>query len=122
MKKFKLIVFIAVVPYLTTIGCGRESPKERLSGRSDEAPGASAVELSYGKDPLQTLDYWKPNQNGSPLVVFVHSGGWKRGDKSNATGKDKSKHYFEQGYAFVSINYRLTEIGVQNKGTDLNGT
>jgi acetyl esterase/lipase len=68
---------------------------------------ADAVELSYGKDPLQKLDYWKPVKAGSPLVIFVHGGGWKRGDKRNATGEEKAGHYLQQGYAFASINYRL---------------
>jgi arylformamidase len=81
---------------------------ERLRERMAERKGSvDAVELSYGKDPLQKLDYWKPVKAGSPLVIFVHGGGWKRGDKQNATGKEKSKHYLQQGYAFASINYRL---------------
>lgn len=107
MKKNKLIIFIAVIPFLTTVCMARNSFRERLQERFGKANEAKAVELSYGKDPLQKLDYWKPMQKGSPLVVFVHGGGWKRGDKSNATGKDKSEHYLQQGYAFASVNYRL---------------
>ncbi len=81
---------------------------ERLRERIAERKGSvDAVELSYGKDPLQKLDYWKPLKAGSPLVIFVHGGGWKRGDKKIATGTEKSGHYLQQGYAFASINYRL---------------
>jgi acetyl esterase/lipase len=63
-------------------------------------------ELSYGGHPLQKLDYWRPRKPGSPLVVFVHGGGWKRGDKSHAAGQ-KASHFLEKGYGFASINYRL---------------
>jgi len=107
MKKNMLIVCIAVVPFLATTGFAKDSFRERVRERFSAASEARIVELSYGKDPLQKLDYWKPTRSGSPLVVFVHGGGWKRGDKSNATGKDKPGHYLEQGYAFASINYRL---------------
>lgn len=79
----------------------------RLRERSAEREQSGAIELSYGKDTLQKLDYWKPTKADSPLVIFVHGGGWKRGDKSNATGKNKPEHYLQQGYAFASINYRL---------------
>ncbi len=86
------------------IGRLRERIAERRSQPESEA---KPVELSYGKDPLQKLDYWKPPNTGSPLVIFVHGGGWKRGDKKNATGEQKPGHYLQQGYAFASINYRL---------------
>lgn len=82
--------------------------RERIAERrSQPVPAVKPAELNYGKDPLQKLDYWRPTQVGSPLVVFVHGGGWKRGDKRNATGEYKPAHYLEQGYAFASINYRL---------------
>lgn len=109
MKLAKLIAIflVAAIACLTSPGFARGSLLERLRERVGDANEAKAVELSYGKDPLQKLDYWKPVRNKSPLVVFVHGGGWKRGDKGNATGKDKPEHYIEQGYAFASINYRL---------------
>lgn len=67
----------------------------------------SPDELSYGDDGLQRLDFWKAAGPDAPLVVFVHGGGWKRGDKHSETGAYKPGHYLQQGYAFASINYRL---------------
>lgn len=85
-----------------------ERLRERIAERQTQAgKAAKPVEISYGTDPLQKLDYWRPTAAGSPLVVFVHGGGWKRGDKQNATGEEKPGHYLQQGYAFASINYRL---------------
>jgi acetyl esterase/lipase len=76
-----------------------------------EAPvaGIPPRELAYGSDPLQRLDFYAGPKGRSlpPLVVNVHGGGWKQGDKGNATGKSKAPHFFAQGYAFASINYRL---------------
>ena len=84
----------------------RESLRDRIAGlwQSSSEPGGE--ELSYGTDPLQKLDYWKPTTPGSPLVIFVHGGGWKRGDKRMAVG-EKGAHFLKEGYAFASVNYRL---------------
>jgi len=62
--------------------------------------------MSYGSDPVQKLDYWKPAAPGSPLVIYVHGGGWKRGSKE-LSADTKAAHYLPQGYAFASLGYRL---------------
>lgn len=104
----KALAFIVATTCLRSTTFGQGPLIERLRERMAERKGAvGMVELSYGKDPLQKLDYWKPTKTGSPLVIFVHGGGWKRGDKRNATGKEQPGHYLQQGYAFASINYRL---------------
>ncbi|MCL6249630.1 alpha/beta hydrolase [Altererythrobacter sp. KTW20L] len=63
--------------------------------------------LAYGSDEEQVLDYWPGARADAPLVVFVHGGGWKRGDKNMMRGSDKLRHWQSQGYAVASINYRL---------------
>jgi acetyl esterase/lipase len=83
-----------------------ESLRERIANLKNAVLAPGAEELSYGTDPLQKLDYWKSKTPGSPLVIFVHGGGWKRGDKRGAVGA-KGAHFLEQGYAFASVNYRL---------------
>ncbi len=80
--------------------------RERLAQRFQSASVPGGEELSYGTDPLQKLDYWKPTTPGSPLVIFVHGGGWKRGDKRGGVG-EKGAHFLQEGYAFASVNYRL---------------
>jgi acetyl esterase/lipase len=64
-------------------------------------------EIAYGAAPLQKLDFHSAAKANAPLVVFVHGGGWKRGDKGNATGAAKVSHFVARGYAFASVNYRL---------------
>ncbi len=79
-----------------------------------------ATEFSYGNAPLQKFDFWKAKTPNAPLVIFVHGGGWKRGDKGNATGQLKAPHYLAQGYAFASINYRLVpEATVEQQAADV---
>lgn len=115
---------LAAGAILAATACNAERGDRRERGergeRSEQRLTKRATELSYGSDPLQKLDYWRPNGANAPLVIFVHGGGWKRGDKGNATGQYKAPHYREQGYAFASINYRLVPAAtVEQQATDI---
>ena len=87
----------------------------------------NGVTIAYGKDPLQRLSLWPGivvQQGGrtidTPLIVFVHGGGWKRGSKDNATGAWKIEHYPGQGHAFASIDYRLVpQATVEQQAQDV---
>lgn len=69
--------------------------------------------VSYGDHPLQNYELWLPNtrrpDGSSPLIVFIHSGGYYKGDKDEAykpfTGMSE---LLAEGYTFATINYRLT--------------
>lgn len=62
----------------------------------------------------QKLDLYLPkNVTGkTPLMIYVHGGGWAVGDKSDASVSKIDAHQFvnallKQGYAVASVNYRL---------------
>ncbi len=112
-----LLALLSVVPAHAQVG-GRL--RELFTKRRQSAMTAGGkVEMSYGSDPLQKLDYWKPSAPESPLVIYVHGGGWKRGDKSLSAG-DKADHYLPQGYAFASIGYRLVpNCKVEDQAQDI---
>lgn len=77
-------------------------------------------EISYGKDRLQRVDVWPGAAQGNPLVVFVHGGGWKRGDKSMMKGSAKLTHWQALGYAVASANYRLVpDATVEQQAQDV---
>ena len=63
------------------------------------------IELAYGDDPRQRLDFTPASDRAAPLVLFVHGGGWRRGDKRIAG--HMAAHFHARGYAFAAINYRL---------------
>ena len=88
----------------------RERLRDRMMQRAQvrqQAPAPGGTEIAYGSDPLQKLDFWRASAPNAPLIVFIHGGGWKRGDKANATGPAKVTHYLAAGYAVASIDYRL---------------
>jgi acetyl esterase/lipase len=100
----------------------RQRMAARLADRMTEPSAAGATEHAYGGDPLQRLDLWRPAsaKAPAPLVIFVHGGGWKRGDKGNATGATKIEHLLGEGYAVASVNYRLVPAAtVEEQAADV---
>lgn len=86
-----------------------------------QSPSGAAQLVRYGPDPLQAIDYY-PAANGAkaPLVLFVHGGGWKRGDKRMMDGSAKLSRWREQGYAVASLNYRLVpKAKVEDQAADI---
>ncbi|MFN4258065.1 MAG: alpha/beta hydrolase [Gemmataceae bacterium] len=54
----------------------------------------------------QVLDVYAPaNAKNLPVVFWIHGGGWVTGDKSSV--QLKPKFFTDQGFVFVSTNYRL---------------
>src|ERR1700676_3062737 len=57
------------------------------------------------KNERQSLDVYAPAEGKDhPVVVWIHGGGWKRGDKSGV--QKKPEEFNEKGFVFVAINYR----------------
>jgi len=68
----------------------------------------NAENVHYAKDDRQTLDIYTPQTNEGekhPVLIYLHGGGWTSGDKSRAASKPA--FFTENGYVFVSVNYRL---------------
>ncbi len=57
-------------------------------------------------EKLQSLDiYSPPDGKDHPVVVWIHGGGWKAGDKAGVQKKPQA--FVDKGFVFVSINYRF---------------
>lgn len=73
----------------------------RRTIRYAQTPGAPAT--------LQSLDLYPAANRNAPLVVFIHGGGWRIGDKQNgAAGEEKASFFNALGNAYASLNYRLS--------------
>jgi arylformamidase len=58
------------------------------------------------KNERQTLDvYSTTDGTDRPVVLWIHGGGWRQGDKRNVQRKPAA--FVEKGFVFVSINYRF---------------
>lgn len=65
---------------------------------------AQSTEIAFGAHPLQRMDVTRATGT-APLVVFIHGGAWRAGDKSEAAAM--TTHFQGRGYTFASVNYRL---------------
>jgi acetyl esterase/lipase len=101
----------------------RDRMTKRFADQVEKDKVSGGRDYAYGADPLQHFTFWTPTaaaRRPAPLVLFVHGGGWKRGDMENATGKAKVAHYPAEGYAFASVNYRLVpDATVEQQASDV---
>lgn len=59
----------------------------------------------------QTLDLYRPTHSAdqlTPLVVYIHGGGWRHGDKTDPIVRYYGPNLVHAGFAFAAINYRLS--------------
>jgi hypothetical protein len=67
------------------------------------------LDLHYGKHARQIFDLWTPAQKkSSPLVVYIHGGGWQAGSKDEMRKAPGTRaRFLNSGIAFAAINYRF---------------
>jgi len=89
----------------------REKTQARQGGGRQPPGGRPARDLKdhhYGPARRQVLDLWKAKSDRpTPLVIFIHGGGFRGGDKRGIRGNVLSR-CLAAGISYASINYRLT--------------
>jgi len=89
--------------------------KKEDSNSNNSATERTYTNVSYGSDTSQKMDIYLPagrDTVNTKLLVLIHGGAWIEGDKTDFSYSDIKK--LLPGYAFASINYRLSDNG-QNK-------
>lgn len=94
---------------LTSAIMGKNRPKSStLSNKDPVVP--TYANVRYGKYERNVFDFWQADSDTpTPLVVWIHGGGFNNGDKSsalNAENIEYLKRCLENGVSFASINYR----------------
>jgi acetyl esterase/lipase len=68
------------------------------------------LDIPYGKHPRQVLDFYQAKSDKpTPVVFYIHGGGWQNGDK-----KTNPKPFLDKGISVVAINYRYVKHGVED--------
>ena len=71
-------------------------------------PQPTLANVAYGTHERQVLDFYRADSDKpTPLLFFIHGGGWVAGDKGGRTGAGV-KPYLAAGISVVSINYRYS--------------
>lgn len=102
----------------------RELKHMHVGGGLSHPPHTMILQIQYSdivydqssKDPHATsLDVYTmdPPEPNAPVMVFVHGGGFRVGDKASTKDLDPKPEYFNSklGYVLVSVNYRLLPEG-----------
>ena len=64
------------------------------------------VPYAEPKNERQMLDVYAPTKGKNlPVVVWIHGGGWRAGDKSSVQKKPQA--FVDKGYVFVATNHRF---------------
>lgn len=72
------------------------------------AQGKTYLDVHYGDHERQVFDLWIPSQiTKSPLVIYIHGGGWVQGSKDDMRKNRIIQKYLNAGIAFATINYRF---------------
>lgn len=116
MKRLVLTYFTLVALLFTFIanaGPLRDRIEKHMQdkGKNISLPQNIQVtrEISYGQNPKQRIDIYAPtNPNHSPVIVMVHGGAWKNGDKTmSKVFLNKVNRWVNQNFIFVSVNYPM---------------
>lgn len=67
------------------------------------------ADVRYGAHERNVIDlYLAKSTTPTPLVLYIHGGGFRGGDKSTVNQTDL-RSYLDLGYSVAAINYRLTD-------------
>ncbi|MCA9179667.1 MAG: alpha/beta hydrolase, partial [Planctomycetales bacterium] len=69
------------------------------------------LNVPYGSHPRQVLDFYPAKSDKpTPVVFYIHGGGWRGGDK-----KTNPQAFLAKGISVVAINYRYVQNGEEEK-------
>jgi len=86
----------------------RRNPRRR---RQPPKVPPTYLDVAYGAHEKQRFDIWTvKGPKPAPLVLFIHGGGFRGGDKRGVNGPLVDR-LLAAGIAVASLNYRLTDVG-----------
>lgn len=75
-------------------------------------PKPTLANVPYGDHPKQVVDFYKAESDKpTPLLFFIHGGGWSGGSKDNAPVAG----YLRAGISVVSVEYRFVQEAKEGK-------
>jgi acetyl esterase/lipase len=86
------------------------SPHPKVIKIESVADTRSNIQYCNSKNPSLTLNLYSPKNTAQakvPLVVYVHGGGWLRGDESGPLLNAYGPLFIARGIAVAAIDYRL---------------
>lgn len=100
-----ILITSLIIAIFTSIGCSNSNAQNTVKTMNVQYAVRENVAAN-----LTSLDIYAPkNAKNSPVMIMIHGGGWRNGDKSNRGFIENKVPFFnENRYIAVSINYRLS--------------
>jgi acetyl esterase/lipase len=96
----RYVVALAACAVLLTGGRAHAQPTK---------PAPDVKDAKYGPHERNVIDLWKAKSDTpTPLVIYIHGGGFRAGDKSTLDA-DLLAKCLESGISVAAINYRLSQ-------------
>lgn len=88
------------------------APVKFLNSFTPSGSYTKTANIAYGELPRHRLDVYSADKPkaGAPMLVFIHGGGWRNGDK--VMYKFLAEGFTKDGYDMAVANYRLYPDGV----------
>lgn len=102
---FRLLRALWLLPFLCTGLAAAVAPAPK---KGAPKPPPDLADFSYGPHPRNVLDLWKAKSGTpTPLVVYIHGGGFRSGDKQSLSAGLLQK-LLAAGISVMAVNYRLS--------------
>ncbi|MDD9975713.1 MAG: alpha/beta hydrolase [Candidatus Poribacteria bacterium] len=113
MKKPMMQMIVVLVLMLFFAAATLVLGQRRRAAESMKVPEGVKVyrDIAYVADghERQKLDLYVPETGENlPLIIWIHGGAWRGGDKKNYIRRE----YLKAGYAGASLNYRLSQHAI----------
>jgi acetyl esterase/lipase len=97
---------VALFSILCVLSASAQTPAPAPKPAPKPTRPPTAANVAYGTHERQVLDFYKAESaKPTPLLFFIHGGGWVGGDKANPSGLEEC---LAAGISVVSINYRYS--------------
>jgi acetyl esterase/lipase len=111
MLRIFLIGMLLIVT--STVDAQQRAERKRPKQRGPR-PKPTVANFEYGTDSArQKFDFWQAESDApAPVVLMIHGGGWRAGDKSTYREKD-IRPFLDAGISVAAINYRFIPEGME---------
>jgi len=93
---------------VVAVACLAAAPAIAQPKAKSDKPKSDLADVKYGPHERNVLDLWKARADRpTPLVVFIHGGGFQAGSKE-AVPPPLVRGLLAEGVSVMSVNYRLS--------------
>jgi len=97
---------LALLSFLLAASLHAQTPAPAAKPAPEPKRAPTIANVAYGTHERQVLDFYKAESaKPTPLLFFIHGGGWVNGDKANPS---PAQACLAAGISVVSINYRYS--------------